>query len=361
MTAHRQTTSVRRVLGTLLVLVATFGAAPVTSAAPSRDDLAQAKARLDALNGELSVLVEEYNLALIRLQQVEDRLDETRAVVARTGSRADAALDAVNDNAADAYMGFQSQFASLLDSSSLADLSDRLEFIGQIAGANSDLATTATNAEQEARWVADELRKELAERRVVLENINARRDDITAKIDEARQIYEQLGREYRAALARQRVAAEAAAEAQAQADAATTTTGGAVPAPTPVPVVNGSVDAVIAAARSVIGEPYVFGAADPAVGFDCSGLTMWAWAHAGVSLPHSSTAQYAALPHVDRTQLQPGDLVFSSYGRLGSGVIDHVALYVGGGQTIAASNPSVPVGYRTIDWDAYVGAGRPGG
>jgi cell wall-associated NlpC family hydrolase len=87
---------------------------------------------------------------------------------------------------------------------------------------------------------------------------------------------------------------------------------------------------------------------------------MWAWAHAGVWLPHSSTAQYSALPHIDRSQLQPGDLVFSSYGRLGSGVIDHVALYIGGGQTIAASNPSTGVAYRSIDWNAYVGAGRPG-
>ena len=64
--------------------------------------------------------------------------------------------------------------------------------------------------------------------------------------------------------------------------------------PGPVPVVSGSVDAVIAAARSVIGVPYVFGAADPAVGFDCSGLTMWAWAHAG---SHFHTRRPCSTPH----------------------------------------------------------------
>lgn len=161
-------------------------------------------------------------------------------------------------------------------------------------------------------------------------------------------IYEDLERKYRDALA----AAEAAAAAQQQSDVSGFTD--------QVSVVNGSVDAVIAAARSVIGVPYVFGAADPDVGFDCSGLTMWAWAHAGVSLPHSSTMQYNSLPRVDRSALEPGDLIFSSFGRLGSGVVDHVALYIGGGQTIAATNPSSPVGYRSIDWDAYVGAARPG-
>jgi cell wall-associated NlpC family hydrolase len=351
----------RTVLTVVLLCLISLSAIPISIAAPSKDDVEAAKARLDDLNAQLSVLVEEFNLARIQLAEVEARLEDARGLADRADARAQDALASVNANAADAYMGMQSQFAALLDASSLSDFSDRLEFIGQLTGAQADLATEAGNAEQEAQWLADELRTTLAERRAIVDEIAARREDITAKIAEAREVYERLDREYREALARQRAAAQAAAEAAEAAEAARGTTSvGTGSTLEPVPVVNGSVDAVIAAAQSVIGLPYVFGAADPSMGFDCSGLTMWAWAHAGVSLPHSSTTQYASLPHVEQSQLQPGDLVFSSYGRLGSGVIDHVALYVGGGQTIAASNPSTPVGYRPIDWDAYVGAARPG-
>jgi len=338
----------------LIMVLASTSAASLSSAAPGRQAVADAKQRLDALNGKLSVVVEQFNLARIRLADAQQRLDETREQAARARARADDAISNLNERAGVAYQGFESQWSALFQATSLSDFSDRLEFMGHLAQAEADLATIASTAEQEALWAADELEKSVEERRSVLQDIDRKQAEIRSLIDQAREVYEELDRRYRDALAAERAAAEAAAEAQAGSDATTWVT------PGPVPVVSGSVDAVIAAARSVIGVPYVFGAADPAVGFDCSGFTMWAWAHAGVSLPHSSTLQYTSLPNVDRSALQPGDLIFSSYGRLGSGVIDHVALYIGGGQTIAATNPSSPVAYRTIDWGAYVGAARPG-
>jgi cell wall-associated NlpC family hydrolase len=107
----------------------------------------------------------------------------------------------------------------------------------------------------------------------------------------------------------------------------------------------------------VIGAPYVWGSADPNVGFDCSGLTSWAWAQAGVYLPHSSAAQYSALPHVPLGSVQPGDLIFYY------SPISHVALYVGGGQIVHATHPG-PDGAVHYDsmygYDPPVGAARPG-
>ena len=76
-----------------------------------------------------------------------------------------------------------------------------------------------------------------------------------------------------------------------------------------------------------LGTPYVWGGASPG-GFDCSGLVMWAFAQVGVSLPHSSYAQYGSGVPVSRDQLQPGDLVF--FDGLG-----HVGIYIGGGQFVA--------------------------
>ena len=112
--------------------------------------------------------------------------------------------------------------------------------------------------------------------------------------------------------------------------------------------------AAISAAYSVIGTRYVWGGSTPR-GFDCSGLTMWAWAHGGVSLSHSSQAQYAQLPHVSRGGLRPGDLVFFYR------PISHVGLYIGGGRMIDASHPGPggEVAIRAVNWGAYAGAARP--
>jgi cell wall-associated NlpC family hydrolase len=81
---------------------------------------------------------------------------------------------------------------------------------------------------------------------------------------------------------------------------------------------------------------------------------MWSWAQAGVSLVHSSSGQYASLPHVDKSQLQPGDLLFFY------NPIHHVGIYVGGGEMVDASNPQTGVTQHGIDWGNYTGAARPG-
>jgi cell wall-associated NlpC family hydrolase len=116
----------------------------------------------------------------------------------------------------------------------------------------------------------------------------------------------------------------------------------------------GGARAAISAAYSVIGTRYVWGGSTPR-GFDCSGLTMWAWAHGGVSLAHSSAGQYAQLPHVGRGSLRPGDLVFFYR------PIHHVGLYIGGGRMIDASHsgPGGEVAVRPVNWDSFVGAARP--
>ncbi len=104
-----------------------------------------------------------------------------------------------------------------------------------------------------------------------------------------------------------------------------------------------------------------FGPGAGIVGFDCSGLTLYAWAQAGVSLYHSAQVQYNDSAHVSLSQLQPGDLVF--YGSSATS-IDHVAIYVGGGQVVHAPNHTTVVQYGPVHlWPGYfawIGAGRPG-
>jgi len=111
---------------------------------------------------------------------------------------------------------------------------------------------------------------------------------------------------------------------------------------------------VVGVAMSQLGTPYVWAGSSPG-GFDCSGLVMWAYAQVGVSLPHSSYAQYGAGVAVSRDQLQPGDLVF--FDGLG-----HVGIYIGGGQFVHAphSGDVVKISGLGEGWysSTYVGARR---
>jgi len=105
------------------------------------------------------------------------------------------------------------------------------------------------------------------------------------------------------------------------------------------------------------GCSYSFGSTGPcSAGFDCSGLVMSAWASAGVSIPRDTYEQWAALPHVSTSDLEPGDLVF--YNGIG-----HVAMYVGGGMIIDAPTQGEVVREIPMStaWyaDSLDGAARP--
>lgn len=94
--------------------------------------------------------------------------------------------------------------------------------------------------------------------------------------------------------------------------------------------------AVVDAAMSKIGSPYVWGAAGPN-GFDCSGLVYWAHQQVGLNIPRVSYDQAAGGIPVAYNQLQPGDVV------LMYGGASHAAIYIGNGQVVHALNSSVPV------------------
>jgi len=123
---------------------------------------------------------------------------------------------------------------------------------------------------------------------------------------------------------------------------------------TPVPA-SGRAGAAVEAAMSQLGDKYVWGASGPSQ-YDCSGLTMYAWGKAGVSLSHSSKAQFGEGRRVSRADLQPGDLVF-----YGSPSIHHVGMYIGNGRMVHAPNPGKPVKTDDLDYmSGYTGAVRPG-
>jgi cell wall-associated NlpC family hydrolase len=114
--------------------------------------------------------------------------------------------------------------------------------------------------------------------------------------------------------------------------------------PGPAPAPSSGAAAAIAYAQAQLGKPYQYAGAGPDT-FDCSGLTMMAWAQGGVSMSHGSQSQYDSFPHVLISELQPGDLVF--FGSSGPSN-HHVGIYVGNGTMIEAPHTGAFVRYSSI-------------
>ena len=344
-----------------------LSSAPSSAKPTSQADVAAAKAKLDDLNHQLEVVVEQYNSARVHLDQMRSKLAGAKQAMDQAQAEAAAARTELGRRAAEAYTGMGSQLDTLLGAQSFTQFSDRLEFMGALAQNDADLATKADSARQHAEWAAQQYNSAVTESQTQLDAVNGKRGEISGLLDQAQVLYAQTNQNYQQALAAQRAAAAAQAtvdnspvsppSGDTSGGSATSgggSSGGGSYNPPP-PNVTGAARA-IDAAQQVIGASYVFGTAGPST-FDCSGLTSWAWAQAGVYLPHSSQAQYDALPHVDPSQMQPGDLLFFY------SPISHVALYMGGGMMIHARHPGpggeVQIGSVSGYGTPVIGVARP--
>lgn len=331
-----------RIVAPIALVIATVGAVPLASmAAPSQEDVASAKEKLLALQREFEVTVERYNKARYDLSLDESRLAEARDKMQSAREDARVAMESLRDRAIAAYTGIGSQVGGLLNAGSVAEFSDRLEFMGAIAESDAEVAAEAENARQEAQWAAEEYATAVKASRERLGQMSRNRGEIERLLDEQESLYEELHTDYESFIAAQRAASQQAATAEAEPSGTGTGSGSDGAAFVPPPNAP-KVQIAVQAAYSVVGTRYVWGSSDPSVGLDCSGVTVYAWRQAGVSLPHSSVAQYSSFPRIPLSAVQPGDLVY--YGNYGP----HIAIYVGGGQIIHASSPA-PGGQTRID------------
>lgn len=123
------------------------------------------------------------------------------------------------------------------------------------------------------------------------------------------------------------------------------------------PTNSSAVETVVNAALAQVGKPYVWASSNPSVGFDCSGLTSYAFRQAGININRIAADQYSNGTPVSKDNLVRGDLVFFSYG----GGIDHVGLYIGNGQFVHAANYSTGVIVSNLNGyysNVYAGAVR---
>ncbi|MFT4264888.1 MAG: NlpC/P60 family protein [Nocardioides sp.] len=313
-----------------LTLAGSLGLASVTPA-DAEPDIKDVQAKVDKLYQEAEQATEDYNEATIRLDKLQTELVGLRADEARQ----DTALAAVRDQLRESMLHqFEGSNLSAVGEVVLSD--DPQAFLGQLntMSAFQDLQSGlydeyATQAE------ALDLRREATAARAeqvstTKKKLASDKADIEAKLADAKELLSKLQAEEREAILSR----------------------GDMRMPTSVPA-EGRAAAAIAYAQAQLGDAYVWGAAGPDA-FDCSGLTMMAWAAAGVSLPHSSRAQYSSGPHVAEADLQPGDLVFYY------SPISHVGLYIGSGLVLHAARPGEGVKISALHSMPYSGAVRPG-
>jgi peptidoglycan DL-endopeptidase CwlO len=338
-----------RVLATLCITAlggSMLGVAPA-SADPDIDSVKSQVDTLDRKAEQTSHRLDKARLSLkqarARHQRLEHRLTRERAQVAQVRDLLAAAVVAQYQG-----LGLSSTSQVLLSRNPDA-------FLDQ-------LATVSSSDDQQSRAMADyadsverlRLRESTAERELrTLSRSKSRLGTEKKKVDtrasEAKVLLDRL--EERAA--ERQASRSAARAATTRSTGSTGSTGRSAATPAPAAPASGHAAAAVQYAMAQVGKSYVYGAAGPSA-FDCSGLTMMAWAQAGVSLPHSSGAQMGSGTPVSQSELQPGDLVFYY------SPVSHVGIYVGNGQIVNALNPGAGVRISGVNSMPYSGAVRPG-
>jgi cell wall-associated NlpC family hydrolase len=402
-----------RLVGTAVAVAVAVGLTPALAvAAPSDSQIAGARAVADAVAGRISALskqlTEAQDVVATAHDQASIALDEYQAmqdayVVARQKSDAAAAAsaqatadlgvarDQVVAFARRSYMDGSTYAgaAALITAADPGELIQRAALLEAAGSHRSDVLAQVTVLEEQATATEAVARTSLAaatalQKHAATALARAQEAEVSARAQAAALAAQQEPLKAQLATAQLQleslVGARAAAERTAQVTRppAAPPRGPVAPAPsgneTPAGDENASaVQTAIDAAMAYRGTPYAWGGGGSAgpgrglapdtgvIGFDCSGLTQYAYAQAGISIPRNSRAQYSALPKVSSNDLRPGDLVFWASDPSDPRTIHHVALYLGNGRVVQAPESGDVVKESAMWWTHYAGAVRPTG
>jgi cell wall-associated NlpC family hydrolase len=331
--------------------------------------------QLNSLNAKTDALDEQYLEAQGQAADLKAKLADKQSAVAKAKSDMSADQKAARDYAVQAYVGGGDVDPVLLPSTDTADASHRTTYLTSLQGDREQVIDNLRASEQQLGDEQQSLNAAKTKLDQQLAGMDATRASLRSATTQAQSLQSSVDGKLKAAVAAeqariaaaQQAAAEKAAQqaaARAAAEAArpaatvphsSTTagssshdsTGGSTKAAAPkvLPVVGPVTPAAAKAiqeAESQLGVAYHWAESDPGSGFDCSGLVMWAYGQAGISLPHSSRGMWAMTQRISADQLQPGDLVF------GGSPVHHVGIYVGNGEMINAPHTGANVGYASI-------------
>jgi len=321
------------------------GAAPAPAAPPAPStaptNAADAQKQLDQVQRDAEALTEQWHASSDEVQARKQEVEKLQAAVGPAQALAAAArsdeesyrkqVDVVT--MATFESGNLDQLDALLAARSPQDFLDQMSALETISSEYRTVLTTliskvgeADRAQTDAAAAVARAQAAVAEAAAAEQQLGARKRDADARIATA----ERLLRALSPAERRDR-------------------NGPTVSAP---PISGAGIGvAALRAAASQLGKPYRWGAEGPG-SYDCSGLTSWAFAHAGVTLPRSSSQQALVGTPVSWSEMQPGDLVF--YYR----PVSHVGIYAGDGKFINAPQSGDVVRYQNVSRAAFSGARR---
>ncbi|MEU3467132.1 NlpC/P60 family protein [Streptomyces sp. NPDC006687] len=308
-----------------------------------QDPASSSRAQVDRLFEEAEQATEKFN-------QAGEKADALRAEISRAQDAVARAQDRVNT-----MRGVLGTFAGAQYRSGGLDPTVEL-MLSEDPGAYLDKAAVLDR-------LSGRQAQQLAELREEQRRIGRQRQDASRKLAELEALRTEVATQKRAVTAKlaaaRRLLNEMPSEERADFERASRSGGrdGADLPDLPGPPMGGGhasgrAMAAVMAARAAVGKPYVWGSTGPS-GFDCSGLMVWSYRQAGVSLPRTSQAQRYAGRRVPLSQAQPGDLV--TYRSDAS----HVGMYVGNGQVIHAPYPGARVRYDPVGMMPVSSVTRP--
>jgi len=361
---------------TALVLAATLGLATAlapTSQAEPVNDLNEVRAQVRDLQHDAESASERYNQARVDLKDVTAQLGSIRSKVAKQRQAQAQAKQAVENLARSLYMSgsIDPTLQVLLteDPSAFLGQSASLDFLAQ---SQQDLLRRWQTSNLRLAQAEAELADRQSQAKELTSDMKVANAEAQAKLNSAQGLLANLTAAQREELQRQREqekrrqareAREAARESEQESeresqresgsgnsgDSGSSSSGSAIP-------VSGKAAKVVQFALSQVGKSYRAARTGPD-SYDCSGLVLAAYRKVGVSLTHYSRAQFSQTKRISMSQMKPGDLVFY----FGRGA-HHVAIYVGRGKMVSASNPDD--GVELIDFlgpwyrERFSGVGR---
>ncbi len=321
-------------LSALSAAAAALGAlaAVPASAAPHEDT----RAEVDRLYAEAEKATEAYNEAGERADVLREQVGAARDAIARQQGHINDLREELGSLAGAQYRsGGLDPSLALLFSDDPDDYLDKASVLDRITAHQAGELKELRGAVRELAQDRTEAARKLADLEASRKAVVRHKRTVEDKLARARRLLNSLPYAERAAWDR----------ASRSGRSGLPGLFGDVPA-------SGRAGAALAAARSALGRPYVWGANGPS-GFDCSGLVQWSYAQAGVALPRTSQAQAHAGRRVPLSQARPGDIV--TYRADAS----HVGMYVGNGQVIHAPYPGAPVRYDPVGMMPVSSVTRP--
>jgi len=309
------------------IAVAAVAAASLAGTTPAHGapSLSDIKQQIKQESTKFEQVVEQYNKITEERQKTKKRIAAVDKKLKPLSGRVATAQKQVDTIAAAAYKGGPATAWNAVLGGSSSDTLNSIATLDRLSAQQSDQVHTLVSTKRKLDGEHKQLTQLYAKQKKQAAELKKKKASISAKVDKLKKLREQ---------------AYGSATEQAG------TGSGQTP-----PQVSGRAGAVVDFAYAQLGKPYAWAAAGPN-SYDCSGLTLAAWAKAGVSLPHVAADQYNQITHISRSQIAPGDLVF--YENLG-----HVAIYVGNGKVIHAPTFGEVVKVSSIDMMPVYGIGRP--